>query len=87
LKYNKFYVGLAREGQVDNFVTFRLRKNHIVLRFSPQSDDTDAKINEAGLEYSVGKGRYRIRLEKDDIGKHADLLKQLMHQAYDMKHK
>jgi hypothetical protein len=87
LKYNKFYVGLARKGQVDNFVTFRPRKNHVILRFSPQSNEIDAKINEAGLEYSAGGGRYRIRLEKDDASKHAELLKLLMRQAYDMKHK
>jgi hypothetical protein len=88
LKYNKFYVGLEREGQVDNFVTFRPRKSHLILRFKgPQSDEIAAKANEAGLEYDAGEGRSRLRLEKDDVGKHAELLKLFMHQAYDLKHK
>jgi len=31
LKYNKFYIGLARSGQPFNFVSFRLKKAHMIL--------------------------------------------------------
>jgi len=51
LKYNKFYVGLSRDGQVDNFVSFRPLKNTLTLRIQlPQSEDIDNKVTEAGLD-------------------------------------
>jgi hypothetical protein len=57
LKYNKFYIGLAKDGVPFNFITFRPRKKQ--LQFEPkipQSDDLDAEIDKAGidtLEYST----------------------------------
>ena len=90
LKYNKFYIGLAKDGQVDNFVAFRPRKNHIVLDVKlPQSDDVDAKLTEAGLDPSDYNSRWRfypIHLDKNDIAKHSELLKTLMRLAYDTRH-
>ena len=31
LKYNKFYIGLAHNGQPNNFVLFRPKKGHMIL--------------------------------------------------------
>ena len=31
MKYDKFYIGLAKDGRVDNFVTFRPQKSGLVL--------------------------------------------------------
>lgn len=81
LKYNKFYVGLARQGQADNFVVFRPQKNHI--RVEPRLDKDEAieqKIETAGLEvmdYDDRWSRYRIRLSKGDVQKHGELLRDL----------
>lgn len=90
LKYNKFYVGLAKDGQVDNFVAFRPRKNHIILDVKlPQSDEVDAKLTGAGLDPSEYNSRWRfypIHLDKADIAKHSDLVKMLMRRAYDTRH-
>jgi hypothetical protein len=90
LKYNKFYIGLAKNGQADNFVSFRSRKNSIILDVkAPQSQEVDTKITEAGpetLEYNSQWRYYPIRLGKDDIKKHAELLKQLMRRAFDTRH-
>jgi hypothetical protein len=90
LKYNKFYVGLAKDGQVDNFVSFRPRKNNLILEVKlPQSEEVDAKLTEAGLDPSEYNARWRyypIHLDKGDIDKHADLLKLLMRRAYDTRH-
>jgi hypothetical protein len=90
LKYNKFYVGLSKEGQVDNFVSFRPRKNIIILDVKiPQSEDIDMQLAGAGLEtleYNARWRYYPIRLSKDDIKKHSDLLKNLMRRAYDTRH-
>jgi hypothetical protein len=90
LKYNKFYVGLAKDGQVDNFVSIRPRKNHVLLDVKlPQSEDIDAKLTEANLDASEYNSRWRfypIHLDKGDIGKHAELLKELMRRAYNARH-
>ena len=87
LKYNKFYIGLEREGKAFNFVTFTPRKTNIV--FEPRidrSEELDNAINDSGLDslsYDNQWGRYRMRLSKADIQKHADFLKTLMKSAFD----
>jgi len=89
LKYNKFYIGLARDGQPYNFVTFRPKKNQINLELKlPQRDDIDARIEEAGLEtleYNKHWGQYRLRLTNDDIKAKTDVLKELMQMAYERR--
>jgi hypothetical protein len=87
LKYNKFYIGLARKGQPSNFVIFRPKKDWV--RFEPRlarSDDMQSKLEEAGLdamEYDARWERYRIRLAKGDIKKHEALLKEILKRAYE----
>jgi hypothetical protein len=87
LKYNKFYVGLARDGVPFNFVLFRLRKNHMLFELKlPASDDITAMIEQAGLdtlEYNKRWGQYRIQLSKADVANKSDLLKRLLKLAYD----
>lgn len=40
LKYNKFYIGLAKDGQPNNFAIFRPKKNYMRLELKlPKSDD------------------------------------------------
>lgn len=78
LKYNKFYIGLTRSGVVDNFVTFRARKDFLIAEFRiPRTDELTARIDATGIdrmEYDKRWGRYRMRLTKDDIETHRDLL-------------
>lgn len=86
LKYNKFYVGLARQGQADNFVIFRPQKNSI--RIEPRlrkNEEIEQKIEAAGLDvmdYDNRWSRYRIRLGKGDAKKHAETLVELFRAAY-----
>jgi hypothetical protein len=82
LKYNKFYIGLAKDGQPNNFAVFRPKKNsfraEIHLKESPEIDQ---QLDEAGIDamdYDKRWGAYRLRLTKSDIKKHADLLIKLM---------
>lgn len=86
LKYNKFYIGLSKDGQPFNFVLFRPRKSTINVEIKlPQADEIDAKIEQSGieaLEYSARWGAYRLSLHKEDIAKHRPLLKELMQAAY-----
>lgn len=86
LKYNKFYIGLARQGQADNFVIFRPQKNFIRVDIRLKKDDViEQKIEAAGLDvmdYDNQWGRYRIRFAKGDVSKKFDVLKELFSLAY-----
>ena len=86
LKYNKFYIGLARNGQPDNFVIFRPKKNWVsVDPRLKRSDTTQERLETAGcdvMDYDERWGRYRIRLAPGDIAKHAELLTALLKEAY-----
>jgi hypothetical protein len=86
LKYNKFYIGLSKDGQAFNFASFRPRKSTLNLEIKlPKADDIDANIEKAGLEaleYGARWGVYRLSLHKDDLTKHRALLKELMQAAY-----
>lgn len=51
LKYNKFYIGVAKGGQADNFVSFRLQKSGLVFEVRlKQSDDIQEMIDRTGLD-------------------------------------
>jgi hypothetical protein len=86
LKYNKFYVGLADNGQPNNFAIFRPQKNGLRLEVRlKRADEMETKLNEAGLDvmdYDTKWGRYRIKLAKDDIKKHEEILKELLVEAH-----
>jgi len=86
LKYNKFYIGLSKEGQPNNLVVFRPKKKflRIDLRI-PRDEETENRIEEAGLdlmEYSRS-GRTRIKLTKKEIKEQREFLTDLIKIAYD----
>jgi len=89
LKYNKSYIGLAKDGQAMNFAAFRPQKK--ALRFElkvPKSELAEARLEEAGLEvldYDSRWGHYRIRLLPSDVQKHEELLTELMKEAYEYR--
>ena len=89
LKYNKFYIGLAKDGRPNNFVTFRPTKSGLVIEVKlKQSDDIQAKIDAAGLDalsYDGRWGNYRLRLTKDDPKKHTDILRELIRLAHESR--
>jgi len=86
LKYNKYYIGLAKNGQPNNFAIFRAKKSSLLLEIRlKQSPEIQDKLNNAKLDtldYESKWGRYRVRLDKGDIVKHRELLKELMMQSY-----
>jgi predicted transport protein len=86
LKYNKFYIGLAKGGQPNNFVIFRPKKDWLRLEVRlDRSDEMQAQLDNSGLDvmdYDSRWGRYRIRLAKSDTTKHKDFLVALMTNAY-----
>jgi predicted transport protein len=89
LRFNKHYIGVGRDGSAFNFISFRPKKSTITFEIKlPQTDDIDAKIEQAGLdalEYSTRWGLYRLRLSPADVTGKAALLQELMRLAYDRR--
>jgi hypothetical protein len=87
LKYNKFYIGLAKDGAPDNFVSFKPKRSflRVEARVAP-SEQTDSQLEEAGLDlmpYDKRWGKYRIRLTKADLAKHEKLVVELLKRAHE----
>jgi predicted transport protein len=87
LKYNKFYIGLAENGQPNNFVDFRAKKQNIRIEVKlRQSEEVQHMLDAAELDvmdYDKRWGRYRIRLTKKEIVKNKEVLTKLMKMARD----
>ena len=85
LKYNRHYIGLARDGIADNFCSFRPRKQNTVVDFRvPRSDELTSRLEESGLDlltYDTRWGYYRIRLTANDIAINRPLLIELLRRA------
>jgi hypothetical protein len=86
LKYNKFYIGLAKDSMPNNFVVFQPKKGF--LRIEPRlknSPETQERLEAAGLDvmdYDSRWGRYRIRLQPGDLEKHEGILTEVITEAY-----
>lgn len=87
LKYNKSYVGLAKDGQPLNFVIFRPRKTTVIVEIKlPQSKEIDERIESLGWDtmvYAKRYGNYRLRLTKEDLEKNKDYLMNLIQSAWE----
>jgi predicted transport protein len=85
LKYNKFYVGLAKDGNPNNFAIFKPQKNILRLEVRMKRyEETAKQISDKGLDlmdYSKW-GRYRIRLSKADIKENLDFISELLKMAF-----
>ena len=86
LKYNKFYIGLEKDGIANNFVSFRPKKQWVNTESKLREDEElISQLNEAGLEveYLSKWGKYRLRLRSGDIEKNKELLEKLYQLAYE----
>jgi hypothetical protein len=87
LKYNKFYIGLARNGVATNFIILRPMKSAMVVaaRLKNTAERTE-QIENSGLdimEYESKGGRYRIRLKSGEASKNKDILTEIVREAYE----
>lgn len=85
LKFNKYYIGLQRDGMADNFITFRPRKKHLIweLRIEP-TEELDVRVDDSGLTrlpYDKRWKKYRLQLEPSDIKSNRALLVELIRMA------
>lgn len=89
LKYNKFYIGLARSGKPFNFLALRPRKSALNLDIGlPESEETSAMIEAEGFEtmdYDTRYSKYRLRLTENDLSTRAGALRTLIGAAYQLR--
>jgi hypothetical protein len=86
-KYNKGYVGLARDGQPLNFVLFKPKRQFVRVELRlDRSEEAQAKLEQSGIdlmEYNVRHQRYKFRLYPGDTEKHAALLTELFRTSHE----
>ena len=84
LNYNLSYVGLAINGQSNNFVSFTPRKSGIRVRIRVEkTGETDSKLENSGISIVDYKQQcYRIIIPFDEPEKYQELLTTLFEQAY-----
>jgi hypothetical protein len=86
LKFNKYYIGLARDGIPDNFVTVRPRKSRTVFcnfRLA-RSDELSTRLEDAGVDvsgYDTRHGLYQIRLTESDLDKNGPIILDMLRRA------
>lgn len=84
LKYNKHYVGMARNGIADNFVHFRPRKQGMMVMLkSPRSEELTEKIEEKLdlVSYNTRWSQYHIRFTERDFKSNKELIAHLIRAA------
>lgn len=87
MKYNKYSIVLASDGIVDKFVSFRPKRQFIRVEAKlPQAEETDAQLEEAGLDLMPYKwGKYRVRLSRADLVKQETVIADLLKRALDAR--
>ena len=86
LNYKKFFVGLARDGRSNNFVSFNPRKQHVVVGVSVKDRiGWTQKLEEAGLTMMPTRQftrKVRFQLSKQDFEPHVPIVKELFAAAF-----
>jgi len=86
MKYNKYYIGISRNGTASNFILMKPRKSVLIIEFRLDKDDTVfAEFEEAGLDISNAsrQGSYVVRLVKGQVEEHRELLAKYCQIAHD----
>lgn len=85
-KYNKYYIGLARNGIADNFISLKPKKNWIIFQPKvPSNAELNQRLDDAGLQVMAYERRfnhYKIRLSDSELTEHIDLIREIISMAY-----
>ena len=86
LNYTKSYIGLAIDGRPNNFLLFFPKKDQI--RIQPRmtkSTELEEAAEIAGvdvMDYRARYARYRLRLQKGEVQKQAEILRKFLEASY-----
>ncbi|MFM0562262.1 hypothetical protein [Paraburkholderia sediminicola] len=85
LKYNKHYIGLAKNNVANNFISFVPRKSAVLLAIKlEQTDEVNEIVAESdvdALPYDKQWNQYRIRIKESDLNSNLDVIKDLVLRA------
>jgi hypothetical protein len=87
LKYNKHYIGLAHNGIADNFISFKPRKQGMLVQFKiARTDELISRIEERldFLSYNTRWGLCQIKFSEKDFLDNAELVTELVELARKM---
>ena len=89
LKYNKFYIGLTKDGNVTNFITFKPKKQFVYLFIKcAESQTTTDLLDNTDLEYTYeNRNRaYRIKISKlEEYNSNKDLIDKMIKEAIERR--
>ncbi len=85
MKYNKFYVGLTKDGVAKNFISFKPKKAFLYFIFKTnENPELSSKIEDAGLDvtYDNRWRQYRVKFSSfNDYKKHEELMQECVEAA------
>jgi hypothetical protein len=86
IKYNKYYIGLAKSGIAFNFAIMRAKKKYLRLEFKlEKNEEMDKIIEDNGidiLEYDARSNRYKIKIIKELLKDKREILKDILEKSY-----
>jgi len=86
LKFNKHYIGIAKDGRTNNFISFTRRKRaielHLKLKRAPEIDQLLDDNGLDTLEYNTRGHYYTLKLDASDMTKHREVLRNLVERSY-----
>lgn len=89
LKYNKFYIGLTKNGSTSNFISFRPKKKFIYLFTKcANAEKRKDELDNSSLDWSYAPRNraYRIKIDKlDDYKENKDLIELLIKDAMELR--
>jgi hypothetical protein len=85
LKYNKHYIGLAKNNMANNFIAFVPRKSAVLLHIKlERTDEIDEIIEESDLDaltYDKQWNQYRLRIKESDLNNNLEVIQNLTARA------
>lgn len=89
LKYNKFYIGLTKNGSTSNFISFRPKKRFIYLFTKcANAENRQEELENSGLDwtYAPRNRAYRIKIDKlEDYKENKELIELLIKDAMELR--
>ena len=89
LKYNKFYIGLTKNGSTSNFISFRPKKKFIYLNTKCENaEKRKDELDNSSLDWSYAPRNraYRIKIDKlEDYKDNKELIELLIKDAMELR--
>ena len=86
LKYNKFYIGLAKNGKTNNFVIFKPKKNFVRMELRlEKSPEVEGLLDEAGVDasdYIDRSRRYKLNIDASDLRDRKESITAVLRTSY-----